>query len=297
MKFSIVIPTYNREKDLRKCLDYILLQTTLPAEIIIVDDGALLDNFIDKCREESIIKNINFVYYKKNHEIEERGSSESRNKALDIISSEIFFILDDDVILEPDFCEKIVAVWNNKQSDNSLIGIGGIIKNRRKISFFEKYFYIFFGISSKYSWDVNKVGFQIWDEEIQELSVGYYAHGGACSYKLDKSIELKFSTFSNGRTALEDVDFCLRAKNKGYYFLIEPNARLYHYPSSTSREGNFLMGYKESANRRLIFKSLYKKPSHFLWLWFYWSNFGWILKQFLVGNFRKGWGMVKGIFS
>ena len=67
---------------------------------------------------------------------------------------------------------------------------------------------------------------------------------------------LKFSNFSGGRTALEDVDFCLRAKNKGYHFIIEPKAELYHYPSVVSRESQFLMGYKESFNRKIIFKNL-----------------------------------------
>ena len=36
---SVIIPTYNREKELKTCLDSILLQTKLPGEVIIVDDS------------------------------------------------------------------------------------------------------------------------------------------------------------------------------------------------------------------------------------------------------------------
>ena len=295
MKFSIIIPTYNREIDLNKCLNSILLQTILPTEIIIIDDGELPIGFIKDWNYKIFKRKINFKYYKKNHEIERRGLSESKNKALELVSSDIFFILDDDVVLEADFCSFIIEIWRKKADDNNLIGVGGIIKNRRKRYFVEKYFNNLFGINSKYSWDVNRVGFQIWDEEIKEPSLGYYAHGGVCSYRLEKVKELRFSVFSGGRTALEDVDFCLRAKNKGYHFIIEPEAQLYHYPSSITRESQFLMGYKESINRRIIFKNFNKNPTIFLWTWFYWANLGWILRQFLIGNFRKGKGMFKSL--
>lgn len=294
MNFSIVIPTYNREEDLKKCLDSILLQSLLPQELLIIDDGELSDDFIEHCRNKFERVGVSFVYYKKNHEFERRGLSESKNKALDLVSNQIFFIFDDDVVLEKDFCELIISVWHKKE-DKNLIGVGGVIKNRRRTLKIEKFYNRIFGLSSKFKWDVNKACFQVWDEEIDSIEKGYYTHGGACSYSLDKVRELKFSTFSGGRTALEDVDFCLRAKNAGYYFLIEPMAQLFHYPSEVSREGKYMMGYKEGYNRKIIFKSYYKKPSFYLKTWFCWANLGWILRQFLSCNFRKGWGMIRGL--
>jgi len=296
MKFSIVIPTYNRETDLKECLNSILEQTILPTELIVIDDGELPPDFIDDWKNNFSRLNINLVYYKKNHEIERRGSSESRNKSLELINNRIFFILDDDVVLERSFCEEIIEIWQNN-NDKNLIGVGGLIKNRRRKLKVEKIFNLIFGLNSKYRWDVNKVCFQVWDEEIKDPFVGYYAHGGVCSYDLEKVKELKFSTFSGGRTALEDVDFCLRAKNKGYKFIIQPTAQLYHYPSQTTREGQFLSGYKEGFNRKVLFKANYKKPSIFLKTWFYWANIGWILRQFLVGNWEKGRGLISGFLK
>jgi len=46
MQFSVIIPTYNREKDLDECLNSILKQTLFPSEIIIIDDGNLIKNFL-----------------------------------------------------------------------------------------------------------------------------------------------------------------------------------------------------------------------------------------------------------
>lgn len=39
MKLSIVIPTYNREKDLIECIKSIAQQTLIPQEVIIVDQS------------------------------------------------------------------------------------------------------------------------------------------------------------------------------------------------------------------------------------------------------------------
>ncbi|MEX1013851.1 MAG: glycosyltransferase family A protein, partial [Candidatus Paceibacterota bacterium] len=109
MKFSVVIPTYKRKEDLNICLGSILDQSLLPDEVIIIDDDSLPSDFINKERFKN--KNIKFVYYKKDHKKERRGLSESKNIAVNLSSNEIFFILDDDLILDNDFFEKIMKVW------------------------------------------------------------------------------------------------------------------------------------------------------------------------------------------
>lgn len=296
MKFSIVIPTYNRENDLEICLDSILGQTLKPAEIVVIDDGNSSQDFLRNVKIDLSKEGINFVYYKKDHTKERRGLSESKNISLELVSNEIFFILDDDLILDNNFFEKIMKVWQENR-DEKLIGVGGLIKNNRKKSAFEKVYYKIFGLTSRYSWDVNGVGFQVWNEGITKREKGHYVHGGVSSYK--KSLVKKlggFATFSGGRTALEDVDFCLRAKNKGYYFIMEPRAKVIHNHSPSGRENNFLIGFKEGNNRKAIFKEhCDKNLKNYFWFW--WANIGWVLKQFLTFQFSKGLGMIKGLFK
>jgi len=48
MNFSVTIPTYNYEKDLEACLKSILYQTVLPHEVLIIDDGELSEEFLEK---------------------------------------------------------------------------------------------------------------------------------------------------------------------------------------------------------------------------------------------------------
>ena len=294
--FSVVIPTYNREKDLQECIDSILTQTLLPDEILIVDDGSLPEDFVDSISYECGKRDIGLTYYKKNHAVEPRGLSESKNISCKLVKNDICFILDDDVILDEDFCEKIMQVWD-ENDDPQLIAVGGIIKNNRKKSRLERLYTKVFGLDSHYSWDINDIAFQVWDEGITKREKGYYAHGGACSYR--RSLVQKmggFSTFSGGRTANEDVDFSLRAKNLGYHSIMEPAARVFHKRSHQSKERDYLIGYKDSENRKSIFAHNCKK-TRLRYVRFWWANVGWILGQIALGHFPYALGQVRGLLS
>jgi GT2 family glycosyltransferase len=294
--FSVVIPTYNREKDLRECVGSILIQTLLPDEILIVDDGSLPEDFVASMSSGCEKRSIDLVHYKKNHAVEPRGSSESRNIGCKLVRDRIFFILDDDLILDKDFFEKIMQVW--KENDGAmLIAVGGIIKNNRKKSRLERFYTKVFGLDSEYSWDINGIAFQVWDDGITKREKGYYTHGGVCSYRKSLVQEMGgFSTFSGGRTALEDVDFGLHAKNLGYYSIMEPSARVTHKKSQQSKERHYLIGFKESQNRKLIFEHrCQRSPLNYLRFW--WANFGWMLGQIALKNFSGAFGMVMGLLN
>ena len=296
MTFSIVIPTYNREKDLQKCIDSILAQALLSHELVVIDDGNLSVSYIAALRALVEKQGVAFVYYKKDPSKERRGLSESKNIAIDLVKNEIFFIFDDDLVLDAQFTQAIMNQWRQNQ-DVLLIGLGGVIENSRKKSIFENLYNCFFGLTSEYSWDVTDVGFQVWDDHICIAEKAYVVHGGACSFKKSALKKLGgFSVFSGGRTALEDVDFCMHAKQAGYHFMIEPLAHTMHYHSAAGREDSRLIGYKESYNRKMIFKKNTPKTMKNC-VWFGWSSFGWILRQMLTLHISKGFGMIQGIIS
>lgn len=50
IKVSIVIPVYNAENYLRKCIDSVKIQTHKSLRIILIDDGSS-DNSLDICEE------------------------------------------------------------------------------------------------------------------------------------------------------------------------------------------------------------------------------------------------------
>jgi glucosyl-dolichyl phosphate glucuronosyltransferase len=291
--FSVLIPTYDRPADLSTCVDSIAMQSAPPMQCIVVDDGALSNFELDRVRRK--LAGVELTYYRKNHASERRGLSESKNIGLTLATADIVFILDDDIVLEPEFFSSIMEVWSTLDSER-LMGVGGTITNLRARSGLEKLYNAVFLLDSQSSWDVTPVGFQVWDEEIRARDRGYYVHGGLSSVRKSRALQFPFNTFRGGRTALEDVDFCMRAKSAGYFFYMEPRARALHNTSPVSREGMYLYGIKESANRREIFRNN-ASPTARLRLRFAWCSIGWVLKQVLAGNFHKAAGMIVGLFG
>ena len=87
---SIVVPIYNVEKYLKKCIDSIINQTYKNIEIILVDDGST-DNCGKICDEYTKTDNRIVVIHKKNG-----GLSDARNAGLDIAKGKYIAFVDSD---------------------------------------------------------------------------------------------------------------------------------------------------------------------------------------------------------
>lgn len=96
---SIIVPVYNVENYLPRCVNSILAQTYKKLEIILVDDGST-----DRCGEicdEYVKKDARVrIIHKKNG-----GLSDARNVALDIAQGEYIGFVDSDDWIEPDMFE------------------------------------------------------------------------------------------------------------------------------------------------------------------------------------------------
>lgn len=83
---SVIVPVYNGQKYISRCIDSIISQTYKNLEIIIVNDGSN-DNTLDICRtlqeKDSRIKIINK---------ENAGVSKARNDAIEYSSRRICYI-------------------------------------------------------------------------------------------------------------------------------------------------------------------------------------------------------------
>lgn len=98
---SVVIPIYNVEKYLKKCVESILKQTYENIEIILVDDGSL-DNCGNICEEFANIDNRIKVIHKKNG-----GLSDARNHGIKIAKGKYITFVDSDDYVEKTYIEKL----------------------------------------------------------------------------------------------------------------------------------------------------------------------------------------------
>lgn len=110
-KISIIVPCYNVEKYLKKCLDSLVNQTYQDIEIIMVDDGSpdrsgiICDEYAAKDDRIKVIHKLN------------GGVGAARNDGLKIASGDWVIFCDSDDWLEADALEKLVETGETIGAD------------------------------------------------------------------------------------------------------------------------------------------------------------------------------------
>ena len=110
-KISVIIPVYNVEKYLNRCVDSVLAQTLTALEIILVNDGSP-DKCPEICDEYSKLDNRIIVIHKENG-----GLSSARNAGLKAANGEYIFFLDSDDWLEPDGMQHLYGLAKEHNVD------------------------------------------------------------------------------------------------------------------------------------------------------------------------------------
>lgn len=107
IKVSIVVTSYNIEKEIEKCIFSIINQTYSNIEVLIVDDGSK-DNTVSVIKK--IIHNDSRckLYEKKNG-----GPSSARNFGKDKVLGDYVTFIDGDDYIDPDYIERLVNSSNN----------------------------------------------------------------------------------------------------------------------------------------------------------------------------------------
>lgn len=131
MKISLIIPAYNEEKFIKKCLKSVFAQTEMPDEIILINN-----NSTDKTVEIAKKFKVKIINEK------QQGISYARNRGFNEAKYEIIARCDADCVIPRSWVEQIKKNFNNKKID----ALGGplyyydiIIPNKRIFSAFIKF--------------------------------------------------------------------------------------------------------------------------------------------------------------
>lgn len=207
---SIIVPAYNVEKTIERCMDGLLKQTYGPTEILIIDDGStdstgeLLDSYKDFYDHIKVIHQTN------------TGVSAARNRGLDEVSSECIVFVDSDDAVGEHYLETLM-----KYSEFDFVTCGFHMQN------------------SKFEW--KKMAF---DGETQQMNrirehpskyMGKYYFGSPWA-KLYKSeiiqrSDLRFVTdMFSGEDILFNFQYMLLAET----IRIEPLCDYYYYYQESS---------------------------------------------------------------
>lgn len=120
---SIIVPVYNVEKYLEKCIESIINQTYKNLQIILVDDGSK-DNSGKICDEFKLKDNRIEVIHKTNG-----GLSDARNAGLKIAKGDYIGFVDSDDYIEKDMFETLVGLIEKNNADISIVSFYEIYNN------------------------------------------------------------------------------------------------------------------------------------------------------------------------
>jgi len=127
-KVSIIVPVYNAQKYLDKCIKSIINQTYRNCEIILINDGST-DNSLNICME----------YEKKHSNImiinqENGGPSIARNNGIKNASGKYLVFVDSDDEIQNNMIEKMVANLEKNQVDLVVAGVKKIFYKNSQIA-------------------------------------------------------------------------------------------------------------------------------------------------------------------
>src|SRR6266851_1586652 len=115
MELSVVIPTYQRSAELRRCLDGLAAQTRMPAEVLVMahDDDARTWEVLSDAPKDLPVRGI---------PRDSAGVVAALNAALHTAVGELVAITDDDAVARPHWLERLERRF---RADARLGGVGG----------------------------------------------------------------------------------------------------------------------------------------------------------------------------
>lgn len=201
-KVSVVIPVYDGEKTLRKCLDSVLNQTYKNYEVIVVDNNStdrtaeILEEFQKKSR---IPFTVGFEPFRR------RGAA--RNAGLKEAKGEIIAMTDSDCIVPGNWIEELIKpILNGKENivqgnESDLIGN---YWTRMQQKFNHQFF-------------------------MNHLKGDYINHLDTKNFAIRREILLNAGMFNKNIGNNEDFEFKIRINKNGYKLFFKPECKVKHF--------------------------------------------------------------------
>lgn len=213
---SIVVPIFNVEEYLERCISSILMQTYANIEVILVNDGSP-DKCGDICDYYSKLDNRITVVHKENG-----GLSDARNVGLEISKGEYITFIDSDDWIHKEYISKLYELIKKTNSDISVCNFLRVSKDDFENKIIKDKIYEFTNIGA-----------------LKQLQNEFYIQMVVAWGKLYKKILFDGIRFPVGRTHEDEfTTYKLLYKSKKVIFTTRP--LLYYWQRHDSIMGNKL---------------------------------------------------------
>ena len=230
MKYSFLIPVYNRPDEVDELLQSLTLQTINDFEVVVVDDGSAIP-CADVVAEYA--GKLDIHYFEKTNS----GPGQTRNYAAQRSRGEYLIILDSDCILPSTYLQEVENELNREPAD----AFGG--PDRAHPSFTNIQKAINYSMTSFFTTGGIRGGKKKMDK--------FYPRSFNMGVRSDAYQQLQgFSAMRFG----EDIDFSIRIFKQGYRCRLFPEAWVYH-----KRRTDLKKFFKQVHNSGIARINLYKK--------------------------------------
>jgi GT2 family glycosyltransferase len=264
---SAIIPTKNRPEALEAVVRTLLAQTVMPFSLVIVDQSAdgeshpRIDAQMNAARARGVVlPHLEYIY-----DTTITSAAAARNRGMTVAGGNIWLFLDDDVTLDPDFIEQLIAVYR-KHPEAS--GVSAVITNYPRPPLGLRIWMALF-VRGPFHDERQPI---YWDAERLRNALPTRVDrfgGGLASFRTEAIRGKHFDETLGPVWYIDDVDFCFRLGAEKV-LLIAPRVRLEHHHDPVGRLQDHWLRRHAHSNlflyRRHWKGSLSGKLSY-AWLW------------------------------
>ena len=228
---AFIIATRNRPDELLGTVRSLIKQTVLPAELCVVDSS---DAAPAKAEIEQLCASVG-IRLDYLHPAP-RGLTVQRNIGIERTTGDPVFLIDDDVVLEPDCHAAVIDEY--EQWGPELGGVRGVPTTPPDPPLISKIWRKLFGIGGWWPENTGKMRSGFFVEGIASSAsprkVEYF-NGWFMSFRRDVFKLERFDEELSGYGYKEDIDLSYRVVKRGFVLIQTPTARITHLKSGTSR--------------------------------------------------------------
>lgn len=293
LTWGLVISTYKREAILARCLSLATQQTFPPKEIIVVDASPYWEGTRDQIMQELAIKypTIDWKYV----QAKRASLTAQRNQGIDLTTTDILFLIDDDSLMYPDCAEEIMRIYTS-DTEHKVVGVMSAmvptppdkqtkINQPKKSNLLTKIkvnltqlrqFFLHYYSSKKIRMLYYYETFPKFTlpDELKNMSVTHYLpmHGARMTYRSEIFNQIRFEEILERISFSEDVDMSFRASRFGLQ-LCAQKAKICHLEASEGRLSLFMLkalwGLNVAVLQRLNSCNLVRSKKRLSTLFFY----------------------------
>jgi GT2 family glycosyltransferase len=271
---ALIIPTKDRPEPLARLLASIQRQSAPPAQVIVVDGGAVPVRSVCEAFPGLAVRYL---------AVRPPSLTRQKNLGIGMLDPAVTLVgfLDDDLVLEDGALERMLAFWHSASPRLGGAGFTLVPPDPGRALWIKE----LFAIDSRQCGRMLPSGY---NASLRPRDLPYeteWLRGGASVWRREVVDRFRFDEWFTGYSYLEDVDYSLRV-GREYRLMVAPGARVRHESRPLGYSAQFRLGVWQVVNRcYLIRKHRELSP----W-WCAWSLLGQTLLNATGGLLRWGLG-------